>query len=48
MIDFEGYLTKDIESWIGTTARFALASGGSVFPSTKTKRVLALLYWVNR
>ena len=47
-IDFEGYSTNDIQSWITTTARLAVNRGGVIFPSTKTKRILALSYWVNR
>ena len=47
-IDFEGYSTNDIQSWITTTARLPASRGGEIFPSTKTKRILALAYWVNR
>ena len=48
MVDFEGYTTKDIESWFTATARLAVGRGGAIFPSTRVKRILAVSYWVNR
>ena len=46
--DFQGYATSDIKNWMSSTARLSIGRGGVVFPSTKAKRVYALVYWVNR
>ena len=48
VIDFEGYGTEDIKSWMTTTARLPVNRGGVNFPSVLAKRVFALSYWVNR
>ena len=48
LVDFNGYTTNDIESWIRTVARLAVNRGGVSFPSVRAKRLVALNYWVNR
>ena len=48
LMDFEGYTTDDIQSWMESMARLARNRGGVVFPSTRAKRVFALSFWVNR
>jgi hypothetical protein len=48
LIDFEGYTTSDIETWVTSSSRIAVNRGGAIFASVRTKRIAALSYWVNR
>ena len=48
LVDFQGYTTSDIESWVTSNSRLAVNRGGTTFASVRTKRLAALNYWVNR
>ncbi len=48
LIDFEGYTTKDLTSWMTQSGRLTAARGGCSFPVVRARRLCALNYWVNR
>ena len=48
LVDFKGYTTEDIQSWIEVVSKRTAARGGVIIPSVRARRLCALNFWVNR